>query len=321
MGRTARGSTIRIIMDRRAHQHLELINGYRFFPLNGLGSMRARIRNQSRALGLAGTVLIAPEGINFSLSGTRAALSEWLEWIRETLGVDRPVLNRQPVSVQPFLRLKVRVRPEIITFDPALRPGQTPAGEHVAPADWNGLLERDGLQLVDTRNAFEVALGSFEGATDPGMASFAGFRQWSRAHLDPARPVALFCTGGVRCEKAGAWLGSQGFEQVFQLRGGILNYLSEVPEPRSRWRGECFVFDDRVSVDHGLHPTGRPVCSGCRKPAVGLESGGMPPVGDDGNCGICAKRFDRARLAGLRERVRQMRLARGRGQRHLGPQG
>ncbi len=298
----------------------ELLSGYQFLLLEQLALLRERLLIWLRERRLKGTVLLAPEGINFSLGGESAALDDWLDWLAGQAGVTDPVLNRQVVDPVPFLRLKVRIRPEIITFDPALIPGQAATGQALAPEQWHELLAGGDVQLVDTRNDYEVELGSFDGAMDPAISSFTEFREWAQTHLSPDKPIAMFCTGGVRCEKASAWLLDQGYSKVFQLDGGILNYLRTMTPERSFWRGECFVFDDRVSVDHDLRPTHRAVCVSCRRPVDGLEADGMPPVDELGHCRLCDQEFDHARLAGLRERVRQIALARSRGQNHLGPQ-
>jgi UPF0176 protein len=299
---------------------LHLLSAYQFVPLDQLPLQRDRILVFARDQGLKGTVLIAPEGINFSLGGEREALDRFLLWVSERLGVDAPVINWQPVETVPFLRLKVRIRPEIITFDPGLIPGYAPTGRSLTPAQWHELICRDDVQLVDTRNSYEYQLGTFEKAVDPAMERFTEFGPWALQHLQPDRPVAMFCTGGVRCEKASAWLLRHGYSEVYQLDGGILNYLKTIPAEETRWRGECFVFDDRVSVDHALRPTGRSVCAGCRRPAEGLEPDAMPPVDARGQCRLCGEQFSPDRLVGLRERVRQIALAQARGEQHLGPQ-
>ncbi|MEN1727002.1 MAG: rhodanese-like domain-containing protein [Pseudomonadota bacterium] len=298
----------------------QLLSAYQFVPLTQMPLQRERIRARAVELGLKGTVLIAEEGINFSLGGERVALDRFLTWADQRLGLDAPVVNWQPVDRVPFLRLKVRIRPEIITFDPELIPGEVPTGLALSPNQWHELIARDDVQLVDTRNQYEYELGTFEGAVDPATERFTEFGDWALEHLAPEQPVAMFCTGGVRCEKASAWLLKHGYSKVYQLDGGILNYLRTIPEAESRWQGECFVFDDRVSVDHSLQPTGRSVCAGCRRPAEGLEPEAMPPVDGDGQCRLCSERFDPARLSGLRERVRQIALAQSRGELHLGPQ-
>lgn len=298
----------------------EILSGYRFATIEQPARWRERIRSFAAGHGLKGTVIVAGEGLNFSLEGPGRALDTWLEWIARRLGCTEPVTNRQPAAGEPFLRLKVRVKDEIVRFDPRIRPTGALGGEPVAPRDWNALLERPDVQIVDTRNDYEIRIGTFEGACNPGTDTFTEFKDFCARHLDPRRPVAMFCTGGIRCEKAAAWLVEQGFEQVCQLRGGILGYLAETPPERSRWRGECFVFDDRVAVDESLKPTGRVVCRGCRRPAAGLDAAGVPPIDEDGTCRSCGAAFDAARLGSLRERARQVALARARGERHLGPQ-
>lgn len=303
--------------------HLELVAGYQFLPLANLPLSRARALKALNKLSLHGTVLLAEEGINFSLSGPSDALDRALAWLAEHLGVDAPLVNRQRIDSVPFRRLKVRIRPEIVTFDPDAAPGAGRRGRALDPQAFNALLVRDDVQLVDTRNHYEYAIGSFEGAIDPGTDSFAEFKDWARESLDRDRPVAMFCTGGIRCEKASLWMEAQGFDEVYQLHGGILGYLDTIAPEESRWRGECFVFDDRVSVDRELKPTGRIVCIGCRRPAEGLDASGMPPIesrDEDVRCAACGEIFDERRWSSLRERARQVALATERGASHLGPQ-
>ena len=309
-------------MPRNAYnaRNMELISAYQFQRLRELPLLREKLLQRARALGLKGTVLIAPEGINFSLGGSSEAVTEWLAWLDAECGLDALVTNRHTVGAVPFLRLKVRVRPEIITFDPDLDPGAARTGQALAPEQWHQLLSAAEVQLVDTRNDYEFEIGTFHQACNPGIERFTEFADWALEHLDRERPVAMFCTGGVRCEKASAWLLAQGFEQVYHLRGGILAYLEAYAGQPSLWEGECFVFDDRVSVDHALEPSGRPVCAGCRRPHADLPADGMPPIKPPGECGLCGQQFEPTRLAGIRERVRQIALARGRGESHLGPQ-
>jgi UPF0176 protein len=298
----------------------ELLSAYQFVDLDALPLLRERLKVKARQLGLLGTVLLAEEGINFSLGGAPDAIDAWVASLAEDHGIDALVMNRIAVESVPFLRLRVRIRPEIITFDPALRPGQVPTGQALSPQAWHELLQRDDVQLVDTRNRYEYEIGTFSRAVDPAIDSFTEFRQWALDHLEPERPVAMFCTGGVRCEKASAWLLAHGYNQVYQLEGGILNYLNAIPTEESLWQGECYVFDDRIAVDHSLTPTGRLICAACSRPAEGLGEDGMPPIGRQRDCGLCGQQFDARRLAGLQERVRQIALARQRGESHLGPQ-
>jgi len=306
-------------MDTSKHSRHEVVSGYQFVPLKHLALWRERTEAFAAGLGLKGTVLLAGEGINFSLGGAASRLDEWLTWIGRHLGCACPVVSRQSVDAPPFLRLKVRQRDEIVTFDRSVVPTAECSGQALSPAEWNALLDDDELQLVDTRNDYEYRIGSFAGAVNPQTNSFTEFKDYSNQQLDPDKPVAMFCTGGVRCEKAGAWLKASGFSRVYQLRGGILGYLSATSPEVSRWRGECFVFDDRVSVDESLRPTGRVVCRGCRHPVEGLDAAGVPPVSTDGECRLCGKVFDEARLGSLRERSRQVALAQARGYVHLGP--
>ncbi|MEM1081133.1 MAG: rhodanese-like domain-containing protein [Pseudomonadota bacterium] len=236
---------------------LALLSGYSFQPLTGLPLKRERIKVWLDQAALKGTVLLAAEGINFSLCGPPDRLDQWLAWLGQHLQCATPVLNRQAISDPPFQRLKVRIRPEIVTFEPRLGPHSLTPGEPIAPEHWNALIERHDIQLVDTRNHYEVNIGSFEGALNPDTDSFTEFQQWTESHLDPNRPVAMFCTGGVRCEKASDWLKRQGYAQVYQLKGGILSYLAQVEPAQSKWWGDCFVFDDRVALGHDLRPSGR----------------------------------------------------------------
>jgi len=307
-------------MEKAKYPDTEILSGYQFARLKNLALWRERIEAFATGHDLKGTVLLAGEGINFSLSGAPAALEDWLGWIGRHLNCDSPVVNRQAVEAPPFLRLKVRIRDEIVTFDPAVVPTPESTGDALSPAQWNALLQEDELQLIDTRNDYEYRIGSFDGAVNPNTGSFTEFKDYCREALDPEQPVAMFCTGGVRCEKASAWLKARGFSRVYQLHGGILGYLSATPPEASRWRGECFVFDDRVSVDASLRATGRVVCRGCRHPAEGLDAAGVPPISADGECRLCGQVFDETRLGSLRERSRQVALANARGHAHLGPE-
>ena len=297
-----------------------LLSAYQFIDLQRLPLMQAEFRVKAKQLGLIGTVILAREGVNFSLGGPRPQLQAWLAYLASEHGIDNAITNFQPVDSVPFLRLRVRIRPEIITFDPQVQPHHAGTADHVDPATWHGLIQDPNVQLVDTRNDNECQVGSFVGAQNPQIEKFSEFSDWAAKALDPDRPVAMFCTGGVRCEKAGSYLKSQGFGEVYQLEGGILNYLQQMDPEQSLWAGECFVFDDRVAVDHALRPTDQGICAGCRNPVEGLDANNLPPWDEAGQCQICHQRFDAAKVAGIKERVRQMALARARGERHLGPQ-
>src|ERR1700733_610154 len=232
---------------------------YQFAALRDFRELREPLRAICAGLELKGSVLLAHEGVNGTLAGSVDAIAALVEELRhgDLFGgrLDKLELKFSQASAMPFQRLKVRLKKEIVTFgDPATDPTRQ-VGVYVDPADWNALIAAPDTLVIDARNAFEVAMGTFPGALDPGIERFGQFKDFAARHLDPAkhRKVAMFCTGGIRCEKASAYLLSHGFEQVYHLKGGILKYLEGIPEAESRWRGECFVFDDRVALGHGLH--------------------------------------------------------------------
>jgi UPF0176 protein len=231
---------------------------YQFAPLPDFRDLREPLRAIAARLALKGSILLASEGINGTVAGSDNGIDALMEELRDGAlfggRLDRLEPKFSRAQAMPFGRLKVRLKKEIVTLgEPAADPTRR-VGTYVEASDWNALIASPDTLLIDTRNAFEVALGTFEGAVDPDIASFGQFRDFARQQLDPAkhRKIAMFCTGGIRCEKASALLLGQGFAQVYHLKGGILKYLEEVPEATSRWRGECFVFDERVALGHGL---------------------------------------------------------------------
>jgi UPF0176 protein len=231
---------------------------YQFARLSDFRELREPLRAICTRLGLKGSVLLAQEGINGTVAGTPDSIDAFVgELKRGTLfggRLDNLELKFSSSSTMPFGRMKVRLKKEIVTLgDPEADPTRR-VGTYVDPADWNALISASDTLVIDTRNGFEVAMGTFEGAVDPGIRSFGQFREFAARHLDPAKhpKIAMFCTGGIRCEKASAYLLSHGFAEVYHLKGGILKYLEGVPEDQSRWRGECFVFDERVALGHGL---------------------------------------------------------------------
>jgi UPF0176 protein len=231
---------------------------YQFASLPDFRELREPLRAICADLKLKGSVLLAHEGINGTLAGGADAIAALVtELQRDALFVgrlDNLELKFSIATAMPFQRLKIRLKKEIVTLGDAGADPKRRVGTYVEPADWNDLIATPDTLVIDTRNAFEVAMGTFEGALDPGIRSFGQFKEFAARHLDPARHrrVAMFCTGGIRCEKASAYLLTRGFSEVYHLKGGILKYLEGVPEAESRWRGECFVFDDRVALGHGL---------------------------------------------------------------------
>jgi UPF0176 protein len=231
---------------------------YQFAALPDFRQLREPLRAVCAELRLKGSVLLAHEGINGTLAGSDEAITVLVEELRQGAlfggRLDNLELKFSQSAAMPFQRLKIRLKKEIVTLGDASADPTRQVGVYVEPADWNALIATPDTLVIDTRNAFEVAMGTFAGALDPGIRSFGQFREFAARHLDPAkhRKVAMFCTGGIRCEKASAYLLSRGFAEVYHLKGGILKYLEGVPEAESRWRGECFVFDDRVALGHGL---------------------------------------------------------------------
>jgi UPF0176 protein len=231
---------------------------YQFAALPDFRELREPLRVLCAGLGLRGSVLLAHEGINGTLAGGADAIGEVVGQIRggALLGgrLDHLELKFSQARAMPFRRLKIRLKKEIVTLGAAEADPTRQVGTYVDPADWNDLIAAPDTLLIDTRNEFEVAMGTFAGAVDPGIRSFGEFKDFAARHLEPEkhRRIAMFCTGGIRCEKASSYLLSRGFAEVYHLKGGILKYLEGVPEAGSRWRGECFVFDERVALGHGL---------------------------------------------------------------------
>jgi UPF0176 protein len=231
---------------------------YQFAALPDFRDLREPLRALCAGLALKGSVLLAREGINGTLAGSPSAIGEFVNALRheELFGgrLDNLELKFSSASTMPFQRLKIRLKKEIVTLGDAETDPTRQVGTYVDPADWNDLIAAPDTLLIDTRNGFEVAMGTFEGALDPGIRSFGQFKEFAARHLDPEkhRRIAMFCTGGIRCEKASSYLLARGFAEVYHLKGGILKYLEGIPEAESRWRGECFVFDERVALGHGL---------------------------------------------------------------------
>ncbi|WFP78411.1 rhodanese-related sulfurtransferase [Mesorhizobium sp. WSM4906] len=293
---------------------------YKFARLDGFEVLRVPLAAFCREHGIKGTLLLAYEGINGTVAGGEEAIAALIDHIQAIEGLAGLEIKYSSAADMPFHRMKVRLKREIVTMgvddlDPA-----TSAGTYVAPADWNALISAADTVVIDTRNAYEVSIGTFRGAVDPKTASFREFPAWVQEHRDEleGRKVAMFCTGGIRCEKATAYVKSLGFSNVFHLKGGILKYLEDVPAEESLWQGECFVFDERVSVSHGLAEGDAELCRACRHPLT-AEDRLSPKYTVGVSCPHCfdaRSDEDRARYA---ERHRQVELAQARGgRRHIG---
>ena len=231
---------------------------YQFIPLPDFRELKDPLHRLCQDLGIRGTLLLAHEGINGTVAGLDEAVDILMAELRSgplfAGRLDNLELKYSTASEMPFKRMKVRLKKEIVTLgDPQTDPLRR-VGTYVSPDEWNRLMDEPGIVVLDTRNDFEVGMGTFAGAVDPRIARFSEFKDFVRDQLDPARHkrVAMFCTGGIRCEKASSYMLAQGFEEVFHLKGGILKYLEDVPQTESRWDGECFVFDERVALGHGL---------------------------------------------------------------------
>ncbi len=291
---------------------------YKFQPVAEPEALRAELEELGLAGGLKGTILLAAEGINGTIVGTVEALEGFARALDQRFA-DLPYKWSDLDEDNPgFYRFKVRVKPEIVSFGIAgLDASKT--GEHVGPAAWNALLDDPDVPVIDTRNTYEIDIGTFPGAVSPETTNFREFPDWVAEHLDPAQNprVAMFCTGGIRCEKASAYLLEQGFSEVYQLDGGILSYLEQVAPEDNRWAGECFVFDQRVSVNSELEQGEYVQCFACRHPLSAQELT-SPDYEQGVSCPHCIDQDDPQRLAGLRERQHQVDLAAARGTTHVG---
>jgi len=281
---------------------------YRFTALDDLPALQAELKELCTDEGICGTLLIAPEGINGTIAGEESALDRVVEALDLRLGIRRGELKFSSASEKPFMRMKVRIKQEIVTLRaPEANPAQQ-VGTYITPEDWNDLINDPDVVLLDTRNSYETQIGIFEGAVDPQIDTFTQFKDFVAEKMDPARDkkVAMFCTGGIRCEKASSYMLAQGFEEVYHLQGGILKYLETIPADQSRWQGECFVFDKRVAVGHGLSESGiYALCFGCQRP-LGTEDRAAPTYEVGVSCPHCIDDLSPERAAALRARHRQL---------------
>ncbi|KTT76137.1 rhodanese-related sulfurtransferase [Sphingomonas endophytica] len=293
---------------------------YRFARFDDPHALREPLLTCARDHGVKGTLLLATEGVNGTIAGPAAGIAAVVAHLRALPGCADLSLKYAQAAAMPFHRLKVKVKREIVTMGVTVDP-LTDAGTYVAPSDWNALIADPETLVIDTRNSYEVAVGTFAGAVDPGTAGFADFPTWFRDHRDELlagkRRVAMFCTGGIRCEKSTAFLKAEGVEQVHHLDGGILRYLEETPEADSAWQGECFVFDQRVAVGHGLSQGTYVLCYACRMP-VSATDRASPLYVEGESCPACHAIRTPEDRAGYAERHRQESLAAARGETHVG---
>lgn len=292
---------------------------YHFVRLENFAALREPLLDLMLARDVHGTLLLAHEGINGTISGRREDVDAVLDWLRSDSRLAPLEHKESLVDAHPFLRTKVKLKKEIVTMGVEdVDPTQV-VGTYLTPEEWNRVISDPQTLLVDTRNDYEYEVGTFVGAVNPHTRSFREFPDYVREHLDPEKHtrVAMFCTGGIRCEKSTAYLKQQGFEEVYHLKGGILKYLEEMPKDKSLWQGECFVFDERVTVDHDLQPGSYDQCHACRRP-ISEEDKLSPHYRRGVSCPKCVDEYSLEQRQRFAERQRQIDLARARGEQHLG---
>lgn len=292
---------------------------YKFTDLPDYKSLQNVLKSFCQSQGITGTLLLATEGINGTVAGTREAINALIDWFMRDVRFHNLEYKESLSETCPFYRLKVRLKKEIVTLGV---PGVNPTvqkGTYVEPEEWNQLLQDSEVVLIDVRNDYEVHIGSFKGAINPQTTCFTQFPKVVEKKFNPTqqKKIAMFCTGGIRCEKASSYLLAQGFENVYHLKGGILKYLETIPAERSLWEGDCFVFDRRVSVDHSLAEGNYSLCYGCRTPLSSEDL--LKEAYEKGvSCHHCVEKLSKAKKKNLRERQKQITLAAQKGETHMG---
>ena len=292
---------------------------YKFVNLPDYKAIREPLLNFCTEKGIKGTLLLAHEGINGTVSGTRGAIDALLDYLRADDRFSDIDHKESMYEAQPFYRTKVKLKREIVTMGVDDIDPRHIVGTYVEPKDWNQLISDPEVTLIDTRNQYEYEIGTFSNAIDPKTASFREFPAYAKAHLDPQKhkKIAMFCTGGIRCEKSTAYMKQQGFEEVYHLKGGILKYLEEVPQEQSMWHGECFVFDNRVSVNHDLEKGSYDQCHACRFP-ITEEDKKSEYYSPGISCPRCYDKQTESQRARFKERQKQVELAKARQEEHIG---
>ena len=292
---------------------------YRFVRLDDYVKLREPLLLRCCEAGVKGTLLLAREGINGTIAGSRAGIDSVITWLRSDRRLADLDWKESHHTDTPFHRMKVKLKREIVTMGVDDVDPTACVGRYATPEQWNALVDDPECLIIDTRNYYEVAIGSFEGAVNPGTESFRDFPEWVRQHLNPEqhKKVAMFCTGGIRCEKSTSFLVSEGFEEVWHLQGGILKYLETMPAEQSRWQGECFVFDSRVAVNHELEKGSYDQCYACRHPITEADKASQH-YEKGVSCPRCYGQLTADRQARFTERQKQVELAVARGERHIG---
>ncbi len=292
---------------------------YKFVALEDFEAMRQPLHDTMVANGIKGTLLLASEGINGTISGPREGIDALLAYLNSDPRINPISCKESLHEEQPFYRTKVKLKKEIVTMGvEGIDPRQT-VGTYVKPKDWNALISDPDVLVIDTRNGYEIEIGTFKNAVDPKTETFREFPEYVKREMDPGKhkKVAMFCTGGIRCEKSTAYLKEQGFDEVYHLEGGILQYLEDVPKEESLWEGDCFVFDNRVAVDHDLQKSKYDQCYACRLPIT--EEDKQSEKYESGvSCPHCYGTHSDEQIARFREREKQVNLAKARQQEHVG---
>jgi UPF0176 protein len=292
---------------------------YKFVALENYRQLRQPLFSVMEDNGVMGTLLLASEGINGTVAGSRAGIDKVLAWLRTDPRLANIDTKESYTDRPPFNRTKVKLKKEIVTMGIEGLDPRRVVGTYVKPADWNRLISDPEVILIDTRNDYEYRVGTFKNAVNPKTESFREFPQFVKDHLAPSRhkKVAMFCTGGIRCEKSTAYLKEQGFEEVYHLQGGILKYLEEVPSENTLWQGECFVFDERITVDHALQKGRYDQCHGCRLPITEADKADWR-YRKGVSCPHCHDKLTEEQKSRFNEREKQIQLARQRGETHIG---
>lgn len=293
---------------------------YRFTDVENPDKLRGRLQVECERANLLGTVLVANEGVNGTIAGRREAAQSILDWLQKSLALDEPIEGRWTEADEaPFRRMRVKVKAEIVTLGrPDIRPDRK-TGKHVGVDQWNDLISDPETLVIDTRNHYEFEVGTFKNAVDPDTDSFREFPDYATKLMetDRNRPLAMFCTGGIRCEKATSLMLELGFDEVYHLQGGILKYLEDVDDDKNLWEGECFVFDTRVAVDRDRAEGGYVQCHACRRP-LSTEDLESSDYREGVSCPKCVATLDADRAKRLEERRKQVALAEKRGEQHIG---
>lgn len=292
---------------------------YKFVSLEDYEQLRERVLEVTEEAETRGTLLLALEGINGTIAGTREGVDKVLNFLRADPRLVDLDHKESYTDENPFYRMKVKLKKEIVTIgDQSVNPNQA-VGTYVEPEDWNDILNDPDMIVLDTRNDYEVSIGTFEGAVNPHTTSFREFPEYVKENIDPKKQkkVAMFCTGGIRCEKASSYMLTEGFDEVYHLKGGILKYLEKVPVEEQKWDGECFVFDNRVAVDNQLNVGHYDMCHACRMP-ITEEDKQRDEYEQGVSCHHCHEKISDEQRAAFRERERQIQLSKARGEQHIG---